>query len=126
MAHWLACSRITLKNCQVANKLLLYFLVLLDTVSVYSLVNSTILKNRSYGKTSLIVQWLRPHASNAQGTGSISASGRSLVGELRSHMPCSQKKKTKQVSLGKEKKVLIASTAYYNNIFNLLVTFFTL
>lgn len=47
MAHWLACSRITLKNCQVANKRLLYFLVLLDTVSVYSLVNSTILKNRS-------------------------------------------------------------------------------
>ena len=67
MAHWLACSRITLKNCQVANKLLLYFLVLLDTVSVYSLVNSTILKNRSYGKTSLVVQWLRLDAPKCRG-----------------------------------------------------------
>ena len=47
-------------------------------------------KNQNYG-TSLVVQWLRVHASNA------GAAVRSLVGEPRSHTPCgAAKTKTKK------------------------------
>ena len=126
MAHWLACSRITLKNCQVANKLLLYFSVLLDTMSVYSLVNSTILKNRSYGKTSLIVTVVKTPCFQCTGH-RFNLCLREILGwGTKIPHAMQPKKKKKQVSLGKEKKVIIARTAYYTNVFILLITFFTL
>ena len=89
---------------------------------IFGVYISELFSTENLKETSLMAQWLRLHAPNAEGT------VWSLVGELRSHMlHCiAKKKKKKKKSLKKCRCIYIYMTIGKNSYFHLYLSWYAI